>query len=147
VIIRKGELKDIDDLIVLIKGFFEESVNDYGFRINDETIRKTAILYITKLVVIVAEDAGSIAGFVAGVISPSIFDESQMIGQESVWYVGMNYRHGTIGLKLIKEFENECKSRGAELVVVGLMGNLNTDILDKYYKKRNYKLLQRDYIK
>jgi len=146
-IIRKAELKDIDAVVELTKDFFEESISDYGLTLDDITIRETISNYIKNLVGIVAEDEGKVIGVIGGMLLPSIFNKNQLIGQETVWYVQKNYRNGSVGLKLIKSFEDECKSRGTDLIIMGLMGNLNTEILDKYYKKRNYKLLEREYIK
>lgn len=146
-IIRKAELKDIDAVVELTKDFFEESISDYGLTLDDITIRETISNYIINLVGIVAEDEGKVIGVIGGMLLPSIFNKNQLIGQETVWYVQKNYRNGSVGLKLIKSFEDECKSRGTDLIIMGLMGNLNTEILDKYYKKRNYKLLEREYIK
>lgn len=145
--IRKAELRDIDGIIKLAKDFFKESVGEYGLTIENQTIAETIHSYIENMIGIVAEENGKVVGVIGGMLLPSIFNKTQLIGQETVWFVNKDYRKGTIGLKLIKAFEYECLERGANLIIMGLMGNLNTDILDKYYKRHNYKLLEREYIK
>jgi len=146
-IIRKAELKDTQEIVGLVRRFFEEAIYDFGLKLDQETIEVTVDNYINNLITIVAEVEGKVVGVTGGVLMPSIFDKNQNIAQETVWYVDKNYRNGSIGLKLIKAFEKECLSRGANLIIMGLMGNLNTDILDRYYRKRNYKVLERNYVK
>jgi len=146
-IIRKAEIKDVIAIGELTRKFFKESLSDYGLRLDDETIQETLTNYINNLIGIIAEQDGRVVGVIGGLVTPSIFDKSQLIGQETVWYVDPKYRRGTTGIKLICAFEDECKVRGADLIVMVHMGNLYADVLDRYYKKRNYKLLERDYIK
>ena len=49
-IIRKAELKDIDELVILTGKFFKESLSDYGLRVEEETIKKTLSHYIKNLI-------------------------------------------------------------------------------------------------
>lgn len=146
-IIRKGELKDVPGIVRLSEYFFEESISEYGLKLDNQTIIETITNYITNLIVIVVEDGVDVLGVVGGIVMPSIFDKSQRIGQETMWYVDKDCRKGMIGVRLIKAFEKECQAKGADLVIMVHMGNLNADILDRYYKKRKYKLLEKQYIK
>jgi len=146
-IIRKAELKDVPEVAILTKQFFEESLGEYGLTLEDETIDETLSHYITNLIGIVAEKEGRLIGAIGGLVTPSIFDKRQLIGQETIWYVAKDERNGSVGLKLISAFEKECKEKGANLIVMVHMGNLYADVLDKLYKRRNYKLLEQDYIK
>ena len=146
-IIRKAELKDIDGVFELVKEFFKESLSEYGLKLEEKTIKETLENYIQDLIGIVAEENGKIIGAIGGLVSPSIFDKSQLVGQETIWFVNGEKRKGRVGIELINAFEKECKLRGAHLIAMVHMGNLNGDILDRYYKKRNYNLLERQYIK
>ncbi len=145
--IRKAELKDVSGVVKLVKEFFKESLSEYGLLIKDETIFETIEHYINNLIGIVVEEDGEIVGVIGGLVSPSIFDKTQLIGQETIWYVNKKCRNGSIGLKLIKAFEEECKIRGAKLIAMVNMGNLNTEILGKLYRHRGYKLMEKQYIK
>jgi len=146
-LIRKAELKDVPQVVSLVKDFFKESLSDYGLLLEDKTIIETLEHYAKNLIAFVAEENGKIVGVVGGLIAHSIFDKSQLIGQETIWYVDKDYRNGTIGLKLIKTFEDECKNRGASLIAMVNMGNLNNEILGKLYRHRGYKLMEKQYIK
>ena len=146
-IIRKAELKDVDDVLFLTNNFFNESLSSYGLNLEEKTIRNTLTHYISNLIGIVAEDNGKVVAAIGGFVAPSIFDENQLIGQETIWFVDKNYRSGTIGLKLIFAFEEECKSRGANLVAMVHMGNCYADVLDKFYNIRGYRIMEKQYIK
>ena len=145
--IRKAELKDVPAVVRLVKEFFEESLSEYGLLLESKTIFETLENYAKNYIGIVAEENGEIVGVVGGLVSSSIFDKGQLVGQETIWYVDKRFRGGVIGLKLIKAFEEECKIRGAKLIAMVNMGNLYTDVLDKIYKRRGYKLMERQYIR
>lgn len=145
--IRKAEKKDIEELVILTKEFFKESLNEYGLKIGNKTIKNTLTNYVTNYIGIVAEKNGKLIGAIGGLVAKSIFDESQLLGQEVIWYITNSERKGTIGIKLIKAFEDECKKQGADLIAMVHMGNLYAETLDKFYKMRGYKLLERQYIK
>ena len=80
-------------------------------------------------------------------IAPSMFDKSQKIGQESVWYVTQEARKGKAGLYLIKAFEVECIKRGANAIIMIHMSNLYPEILDRLYKINGFRLMESNYIK
>ena len=145
--IRKAELRDVPFVVKLVKEFFEESLNDYGLLLEDAAIFETLENYAKNHIGIIAEENEEIVGVAGGLVSPSIFDKSQLIGQETIWYVDKRYRGGVIGFKLIKAFEEECKKRGAHLIAMVHLGNLYADILDRIYKHRGYKLMEQQYIK
>ncbi len=145
--IRNGEYKDIDDIYNLIKEFFDESINEYKILLDYETVVFSIKNHIDNMICIVYEKDNKIIGVIGGVISQSIFDKRQIFGQESMWFVSKNYRNDRVGIELIKAFEKECISLGANVIIMISMNNLNSNILDKIYNRMNYKLLERHYIK
>lgn len=145
-IIRPAETKDIDAVRSLIMAFHQESFGKYGFTITDETINATIKNFINGFVNFLAEKDNRVVGVVAGIIMPSIFDKSQSIAQEMIWFVDKKERGGTIGFKLLKAFEDECKNRGANVIIMASMNGGNADILDRYYTKRGYQMLENHYI-
>lgn len=147
VVIEKADVEDIAGIVVLIREFFEESVSGYSLSLDTMTIHETVANYVNNLIAIVARRGDNIIGVIGGLIAPSIFDKKQLIGQESVWYITKEERKGSVGIRLIKEFENRCKELGAHLVAMVHMGNLYADVLDKLYKMRGYKLMENQYIR
>lgn len=146
-IIRDAEDKDIDEIVSLIYKFCEESLGEYNLSFSTETLKSTTKNFIDNLIGLVIEKDGQVVGMIGGVVSPSMFDSNQIVGQETVWYISKDYRGGSIGFRLMKEFEKRCKSMGATLVYMGHMNNLNADILKRFYEKGNYKSMETHYIK
>lgn len=146
-IIRQATLDDKEEIIHLIGEFFEESLSEYKLTLDSETIGKTTIDFICNKIVIVAEKDKKIIGVIGGLISPSIFDSNQLFAQEFIWYVSKNERESSIGIRLLKAFEEECKRQKANLISMIRMNNLYADTLDRFYKMRHYKLMENHYIK
>jgi len=145
--IRQGTLEDIDAIGKLVEEFKEESLGKYPLSFKWETIRKKIETFIKYHIVIIAERNKMIIGVAIGMVTSSMFDENQKIGQEFMWYVSKNERKGSIGLRLSKEFEKEAKKRGANLILMAYMGNLYSEVLDRFYKINGYKLMETQYIK
>ena len=143
--IRKAELRDKDSIRTLITEFHKESLSEYGLSLDTDSINETIEGFIKNHIVLVAEKE-RVIGVVAGVIANSIFDKSQKLAQEAIWYVSKDSR-GVMGFKLLKAFMDEWKLRGADFVVMGSVGNLYANELDRFYKKRNFKQMETYYIK
>ncbi len=147
VVIEKAVTEDIAGIVELIREFFEESVSEYSISLDTVTTHETVANYVNNLIAIVARRGNEIIGVVGGLVMPSIFDKNQIVGQESVWYITKKERQGSVGIRLIREFENKCKELGAHLIVMVHMSNLYADVLDKLYKVRGYKLAENHYLK
>jgi len=145
--IRKAENNDLQQLIKLLYEFYKESIHKYKIKISAETAVKTAKNFIKNYVVLVLEDGEKIVGVMAGIVSPSIFDETQLFAQEAIWYINKQHRKGSGAFKLLKKFESVCKDLGADIIIMGGMGNLNLEVLNRFYLKNNYILMETHYIK
>lgn len=148
-IIRHACLTDIDFIIDLICEFHEESLQHYGFLMNRETLKQTVKGFIDKpdRVGLVVEYGDVIVGVMGGVIAPSIFDNQQIICQEAIWYIDKNHRGGSTGLKLLRRFEEESALKGAHMVAMIHMNNLNPEILSKFYHRNGYVSVETHYMK
>lgn len=145
--IRKAITEDKPQIIELIIQFYKESLREYGVRFDLETLYETVQNFIDNQIGIVAEEYGKIIGVIGGMIAPSMFDKSQKIGQESIWYVIPAERKGKTGIKLIKAFEKECIDGGANAIIMIHMNNLYPEILDRLYTMNGFKLMESNYIK
>ena len=144
--IRKATLNDVEGILKLIIEFHEESLGEYKLSFDWDTLRETIKRFITHNITIVV-DNGEIVGVIAGIISNSIFDIGQKIGQEALWYITKKERKGTLALRLLKTFEQECKDRGADFILIMHMINLNADELNRLYETMDYKPMECHYIK
>jgi N-acetylglutamate synthase-like GNAT family acetyltransferase len=147
IIIRKANILDKEDIKILIDKFYEESLKDLGMKFTDYTIDKTIDNFINNHIVILAQEGEKIIGIIGGMLSPSIFDENEIIIQEAMWYVEPEYRKGTLGTDLLLLFEEIAKELGINHIVMVCMGNLNFEILNRFYVKNGYKLLENQFIK
>jgi N-acetylglutamate synthase-like GNAT family acetyltransferase len=143
--IRKATLDDVEAIKKLVEEFYEESLKEYklSFRDIEETIKNTVANHIG----LVAEKEEKIIGCIGGITIPSMFDKDELIGQESIWYITKSERKGTVGIRLLKAFEEECKKKGCSFVIMVYMGNSYPEQLKRFYSMNNYKLLEMQHIK
>lgn len=92
------------------------------------------------------EDDGPIMGALGGMICPALFNFKTM-SVESFWYVLPRYRRGRAGLLLFDEFERYSVERGAKLLAMIHLDNLQPESLRKLYVRRGYRLIESHYVK
>ena len=146
-IIRKAEDQDIDAILELIIQFYKESLKEYGLKISIATIKNNIKVFIDNHIIIIAEKNTDIIGVIAGIVVPSIFDDSQIIAQEIMWYINKDFREGSSGLRLLKSFEDICRFLGVNKIYSGHTNNLNPDRLNKFLVRQGYTSMETHYIK
>ncbi len=145
--IRKANIIDTKDILELISEFYEEGLKECGLRFTDYSLNKTAEHFINNGIVIVVQDEDNLVGIIGGIIIPSIFDETEKIAQEMMWFIKKEYRQGSLAKDLLQRFEQEAKLLGAKHIVMVSIGNMKNEILDRFYKNNGYRLLETQYIK
>ena len=138
---------DFDQVKELIKEFHGEALSAHGITLDDETLNETLVSFIYPHIGIVAELDGNIVGCIGGIISKSIFNKNQIIAQEAMWYVRKEYRNSTVGLRLLKAFENKCKEHKANLICMISLMNLNVEKVSEFYTKCGYTPMEFHFIK
>lgn len=146
--IRQVKLEDEDNIYDFILEFIEEGWKEYPFKI-DETLRDTIKNITNNGVAFVSENDGVLDGLIAGMICNSSYCRNQLLAQEIIWYVRKDKRQGisTIGAKLLKLFEKESIKRGASLIILSHIANLNAKYMTKMFSKNRYTLLEAHYFK
>lgn len=142
--IRLIEESDIEQAVLLVKSFYEESLKLYGFSYNDETLIAIAKEHcVNKSALVMIEDS-KIVGVIAGkfVLFPA---SDYKVFQETIWYVLPEHRKH--GLKLFRETENYCKSIGIKTMIMSNMENLNSEKMAIFYKSQGYKPLEVQWVK
>lgn len=86
-------------------------------------------------------------GFIVGHVTPSFLQPSVTLCTEAAWFVEKEYRGTTVGIKLLKDYENEAIRRGATQITMVNIRHLNMDGLDKIYTKLGYNLFEQHYLK
>ena len=145
--IRKANIIDTKDILDLISEFYEEGLKEYGLNFTDYSLYRTAEKFITNGIVIVVEDNESLVGIIGGAVIPSIFDETEKIAQEMMWFIKKDYRKGELAKDLLDRFEQEARDLGAKYITVAAMGNMRNEVLDRFYRHNGYMLMETQYLK
>lgn len=145
--IRQAKIEDSNSIKKLILEFYEESLKEYKLSFEDNTLDELIKTFTEQYIILVVEKENKIIGIIAGIVTNSLFDKYQKLGQEIIWYITKEERKGTTAIRLLEKFEEECKRRGANIIVMIHMANLNADVLDKLYKMRGFKLAESHYFK
>ena len=145
--IRDAKLEDIKSIMCLVSDFFIDSINEYGICMTEDTIEETLDNLIKHHIFLVNIKDGKVNGVISGAISRSIFDNKEIIAQEIIWFVDKDSRKGMDGIKLFNAFENKCKELGANKIIMVHMENSYPKSLERYYKRKNYKLMEKHYIR
>lgn len=90
------------------------------------------------------KDGDVIAG-AGGVISK--FQTSDVLNSVELFYWVEPEFRGKIGLKLLREFEEESARRGAKRVVMACMESSEPDRAERLYLARGYKKFERHFVK
>ena len=146
--IRQATLKDVHDLVKLTLEFMDEGWDKYPFK-RDKSLIDTIKDLIANNIFLISNTNIKANGMLAGIIRPSVFCKDQLIAQEIIWYVSKDSRKGlsTVGARMLREFEKTAKDKGANLIVMSHIGNLNSDSMGKLYDKRNYRVFETQYLK
>ena len=141
-IIRQATKDDIPLVLGLIHEFHAEALNAYSLFCNDDkALKLMEAVYDTALVMCEGE---KVVGVIAGVIGASMVSTAPVM-QELIWFVSKAHRkHGT---KLLGEFEQFARQRGCKHILMVHLGGANKEIMERFYTRSGYKLLELQYIK
>jgi hypothetical protein len=147
ILLRPARFDDKDSVKLLIYEFYEEGLKEFGLSFDWNTLDNTINEFINKHIHIVAEKENRIVGLIAGVIGTSIFDNKQKLAEETIWFITKEERKGSLAMRLLKAFENECKNKGANFVSMIHMENMNKETLSRLYGINKYRLMEYHYLK
>ena len=143
-IIRLAMHSDIENILPLVKSFYDESLKCYGFNFSEEVLRGIMKEHCDNQSALIMVENEKIIGVIAGKFVQ--FPTSDFkIFQEVIWYVFPEYRKN--GLRLFHETERYCKSIGIQVLIMGNMANLNNDKMEKFYKSQSYSMMEVQWIK
>jgi hypothetical protein len=145
--IRKAILKDTVSLISLFRDFYNESLKIYGIPLDEKTVGRTVISYVSNHIVFVLEkDDEEVVGFIGGVIATYPVNDKVKMFIESGWFVKEAYRRHSVSL--LEGLEKYCKSVGIEHILIGNTDNNGkADQFKRFYEQKGYKLFEQHFIK
>jgi L-amino acid N-acyltransferase YncA len=139
--------EDIPVILEIIKEFRDEGLEKgYPMTFDNNSLSDMARFFIRNGIAIVGIVKGKVVGFIVGSVERSVKNYNEIIGAERLWCVRPSCRNG-IGIKLLNKFEEICKFKGANHILVGYIASVNSDAMEKLYAKRGYKLMEKHYVK
>lgn len=91
-------------------------------------------------------DDDVLVGAAGGLIAPDATD-GKVVANEMFWFVSQKHRRGSLGLRVLEEFEAVAKSRGARRVSMVHLANDVGARLAKTFVRWGYRPIETHYIK
>ena len=126
----------------LIKEFHKNSLSEFGFDIDNETIAGTLTLCADKTLLMF--EGTRLVGIIGGFLSRSLMGK-KIIWNEVMWYVEEEHRRW--GVRLYRAMEAKLYAEGIQQMMMVSMTNSKHEQVDKLYKKLGYTPCQVSYIK
>ena len=143
--VRKAEHEDTFQILVLCYNFAKEAPDIYRTFDNEKVEQNIASFVESEFSeIFVLEENGVIIGMLACIISEFLFSHKR-VANELAWYVDKEHRGGTKALRLIKTYEDWAKSKGANIISMSDLSQLQE--LGGLYKRLGYHLSESSYSK
>ena len=139
--IERGSEKYYEDIKELVRQFHEESLGEYGFKLDENALLQTMIELRDEAFCLVID--GKCEGILAGKeIKTPIGGER--IWHEVVWYVSRKQRKH--GLRLLRTARDILKCEGYTHLVMVLMTNSMPEKISRLYERLGLREFERHYI-
>jgi len=137
--------KYLDDVVNIIKNFYNEAVCEYDNMISVDAIVETITNNKQS-----AENAfllivdGHCQGMIFGSRFKSLIGNNQIF-QEIIWYVNENYRG--YGISLLRHVEKLLKSQGISIMIMAVLENSKTEKIKSFYERLGFKPMETHYVR
>jgi len=122
-VIRKAEVKDVDQISKHLKDFQEHYGSKHKLYPGEKKARIALINLISQQYFMVALNKNSdIIGLIAGCLSPHAFNDELKVFHELFWWVQKEYRQEKVGMELLDQCIAFARSK-ADWVIFGLGPN------------------------
>lgn len=140
--IRRGLQEDYAGAMLLIAEFAEETLSEFGIKLDPEKLQKTfdAVFKTSFVSVIDGKIVGVLAGHVVTDICSDLF-----VYEEVVWYIKKEYRRQ--GIKLLGHVEGWCKQNKIERMTMSCMHGPKTEKLFALYERLGFRPQETRFIK
>lgn len=135
VVIRRSRPDDLEQIVAMVGHFIENSHYRKVFRFVPEAIAELADRILTLGVIFVAEDGPRLVGMIAGYAVQEPIGQLRLL-DELAWWVEIDYRNGSTGPKLLREWERWAQAEGLE--AIRMISPADSPEVGAYYAKRGY---------
>lgn len=147
--LRIAKEPDLPLVMDTARKFFKST--DYGhLMIDEEALEEMVRDFVTgdnrERIALVWGPEGKVQGCLAGqlVAVPFLKKKSAV---ECMWWVDEELRGSNVGIDLLEAFEYWGKLQGAAFIQMACLSNSTGKVLDRFYKRRGYKLTELTYTK
>ena len=145
-LIRKGEFRDIPEVLNMTRDFHREGIAEHGLGYDERSARQTALgIFYTGISLILEGDKGEVCGVLGGFLVPFCLNHNLRVFQEILFYIKPEHRKGTQALRMIKELEKVCKERDCTHILLAHLHGNNVN-LGRVYERKGYKLMESQYL-
>jgi hypothetical protein len=144
-IVRKAELDDVFDVLVLCNAFCKESPRQYG-KFNNKKTQANLEGAITSdnTEIFVLEKDGEIVGMLAGLITAHLFSDVTM-ATELAMFITKEHRGGMAFARLIKAYEAWAIENQTDIICMSDITEIQD--LEKAYNRLGYYKVESSYCK
>ena len=143
--IRKGEEKDIPDIVRMAEEFWQHTQFDEEY--DPETVAGMANLCIEQgLMAVYVSGSGAVRGFACGIKGGLLANASVPQGSEVAWWIDPECRSGA-GIKLLKFIEGLARDAGLKYWSMVFMESSMPDVIEKIYQGMGYNKAETIYTK
>jgi len=125
-----------DDLKALGEGFVREARVPGGFKV-DVFKRNWSMILGRNMGAMWIIRNGKIQGALGAIMHPDINDD-QPVAQETFWFVAPEYRGGTMGIRLLNEFETWAAFHGAKRIISAHLTTSMPEKVARVFQRRGY---------
>jgi GNAT superfamily N-acetyltransferase len=145
--IRKGEFRDIPEVLKMVREFHREGVAEHGLGYDERSARETAFgIYYAGVSLVLEDDKEGLCGVLGGFLIPFCLNYQAKVFQEVLFYIKPEHRKGTWALRLIKEMERYCGEVGCTHVLMAHLHGNNVN-LSRVYERLGYRVMESQYLK
>jgi GNAT superfamily N-acetyltransferase len=132
--------EELDYIIEAAARFYAEAGIEYPDNVREyyESLNENPLIFT-----IVDIDKG----FIVGVVAPSFLEPSKLACSELAWYVESEYRGTSVGIKLMKRYEQKAIDSKCDTITMVALDSLNPEAVGEIYKKLGYTTLEHHYRK
>jgi len=87
-----------------------------------------------------------VVGVLIGTIAPQMMTETT-VAQEVMWFVREDHRGSADSVRLLRDFEDWAKKRGADGIIMASFAAVGDEKLNEFYARRGYDRLETHFLK
>lgn len=132
-----------DDLYPLAVEFYKKT--NFPVEYDEQDLRDIINQIKETGLVLVAVEEFEIVGIIGGFITDYTLNKKKKVFQEAMWYVTPEFRG--LGRDLYTSLVNVLKTLEIDYMVMACLNNEFHDVVDRFYKKEGFTLLEKQYLR